>query len=348
MNQTPVIYIGNFGPPHSTENHVLRALTASERVYRVASTQEDNQTAWDALGGDNGYMLERLGDGRPGIVLWTKTGTLARDHDTQLRMIEAVRAAGWITVGFHLDRWWGLDREEQLTTEPFFRQDLVVTADGHPHNPWAELGINHLWLPPAVSLAETVPAEPHRLFRADVAFVGSWMTGRYHKEWAMRAELIEQLRIRWRGRVAFWPQPHRGNPGPSVRGRQLRQLYASTKVAVGDSCLVPDADGRPYRRYWSDRVPETLGRGCHLVHPAVDGLEAAFPGWDTPALHTHVLGDWGEMNMRIDMALALDADERTAAAETTRLFVQEHHTYERRVDQLLDHIEEEELSPCSS
>lgn len=42
---------------------------------------------------------------------------------------------------------------------------------------------------------------------------------------------------------------------------------------IGDSCFAGSPKGA---YYWSDRIPETLGRGGFLIHPYVDGLGRQF------------------------------------------------------------------------
>jgi hypothetical protein len=93
---------------------------------------------------------------------------------------------------------------------------------------------------------------------------------------------------------------------------------------VGDSAMVPRL-----KRYWSDRVPNTTGRGCFLLHPWVDGLSEQHPG-----LETWEAGDWNGLDIRIGVALQ-DADGRLAAARLCMADTIEHHTYEVRMKELV-------------
>lgn len=322
-----VAYVGNFGPPHSTENHVARALEANG--HDVQRVQENEPGTW---GPSFSWMV---GD----VVLWTRTGwdwpaACGWPHGEaitrQRTMLDVASARGVPTVGFHLDRWWGLNREGQVHDEPFFRADLVVTADGGHDRQWADAGVNHHWMPPAVSRGECAPGRFRRAYASEVAFVGSWRPG-YHAEWKHRPHLIEWLERHYRGRVKFWPAPNQ----PAVRGAALRDLYASVKVLVGDSCLAGDryTDGQPVARYWSDRIPETLGRGGYLLHPRVEGLDEHF----TPGAHLDVwsLDDWSGLAEAIDGALG-DDEHRRRVAGAGRAHVLAHHTYERRMEQLVE------------
>jgi hypothetical protein len=96
------------------------------------------------------------------------------------------------------------------------------------------------------------------------------------------------------------------------------------KVLVGDSCLA----GSP-ARYWSDRIPETLGRGGFLIHPEVQGLEGQHP-----SLVTYPLGDFAVLRDKIDDALD-DAEFRMVTAALARQGVLDRHLYEHRLERLL-------------
>lgn len=311
-----VAYAGNFEPAHSTENEVAKALEACG--HDVIRLQENQAETW----AETAFTV-------PDLFLWTRTGwdwpratgwTWEEATERQRKRLDHLRRLGVPTAGIHLDRWWGLDREGQVDVEPFFRVNLLCTADGGHDEHWAAAGVNHRWLPPAVSEFECGGGTFNRRLASDVAFVGSWRGG-YHAEWTHRPELVGWLRSTYRGRCRFW-----GGPGRSMRGRALRDLYASTKVNVGDSCLVGGAT-----RYWSDRIPETVGRGGFLLHPYVEGIEEHF----TDGVHLRLwpLGDWGELRRLIDYYLAHDDERRTIAAEGRR-HVLEHHTYTVRVRQL--------------
>lgn len=318
-DQLHVAYIGNFGVSHSTENHVRQAL--EHLGHDVTPLQENDLSSWHQLLADEAL--------RPyDLLLWTRTGwDPPIDHQLQYDVLAAFRDESKPTVGFHLDRWWGLDRQQQVLDEPFFTVDLLATADGGHEREYAQAGVEHWWAPPGVSEFECVPSGPSRRFQSEVAFVGSWQS--YHDEWRHRFDLVAHLRKRYRGRVRFYPQPGRA----AVRGDQLRQLYASVQVVVGDSCLLGDHPGEVATRYWSDRIPETLGRGGFLLHPYVDGLAEHFDlGRE---LVCWPLGDWAALDDLIGYYLAHPA-ERMEIAEAGRRRVLADHTYTVRMRQLLD------------
>lgn len=311
-----VAYIGNFVPEHSTENHVKTAWES--HGHEVIRIQEGEQDQWEKLI----FSMAKVH-----LVLWTRTADLAEKvgHNTQWRMLAAAEQAGVPTVGFHLDRWWGLSREATVWEEPFFRCQYVITADGGHQAHFKSVGVNHFWLPPAVSLPQTELGVPTEEYRSQIAFVGSWRPG-YHAEWAHRPELIHWLRDNY-PQTRFWPEANR----PSIRGEALRNLYASTEIVIGESCLV----GSPCC-YWSDRIPETVGRGGFLIHPYVEGLEDHYRiGVD---LWTWNVGDWDGLRQEIESAIA-SPDVVAEVRRAGRDHVREHHTYERRVEQILEIVQ---------
>jgi hypothetical protein len=304
-------YVGNFGPEHSTENHVRTAWTSAG--HTVVRVQENDPTAWDTLI-DNMASLD--------MVLWTTTASFAAaiGPKKQVQMLARAKQLGKPTVAFHLDRWHGLDREPALYTLPYFRCDIVITADGGPD--WSSIGINHVWMPPAISLPEAEIGEYKQQWASGAVFVGTWRG--YHKEWVHRAELIDWLKVNFPKDIRYWPRPGQ----PAIRGKDLQDLYASVKVVVGDSCLSGGATN-----YWSDRIPETLGRGGFLVHPNVKGLEEHFE----PGKHLMVweAGDWDTLHKLITKGLN-EPEWARAIALAGRDHVRQHHTYERRIEQIIE------------
>lgn len=311
-------YIGNFDPEHSTENHVRKALL--NNGHDVRTFQENNLDAWDEI-------VSEIPD--LDFILWTRTGWQPPiPHDKQHRVLAAARDLGKPTVSYHLDRWWGLRRQVEVQTEPFFRTALVVTADGGHPGDWAALGVNHHWFPPGVSRDECERLRrPCPEYDHEVVFCGSWDS--YHPEWQYRLHLVEFLRETYGARLALYPQPGQH----ALRGQPLVDLYRNCQVIVGDSCLAGDATA-----YWSDRVPETLGRGGFLIHPKVEGMDEHF----TRGLHFagYPLGDFGELKNVIEHYLT-HPDERIAIAKQGQEHVLRHHTYERRMEQLVELMQSE-------
>jgi hypothetical protein len=311
-----VAYLGNFGPAHSTETHVGQALEANGHTV---TRHQENEVDWATLN-------RRVA--RADLVLWTSTADYAppATYPQQLEFLEKVKPP---VVGYHLDIWWELKREQRVREAPFFRSTMVVTADGGHDDRWVEAGVNHRYLPPGVSEFECVPGTRRPEYEAPLAFVGSWQGG-YHTEHDHRRQLVKFLQARG---CSFWPRKGQ----PAVRNEALRDLYASTTVNVGDSCFA----GR-VRNYHSDRIPETLGRGGFLLHPHVDGVTDGTLYTDGEHLRTWPVGDWAELDRLIDHYLA-HPDEARAIAEKGRAHVVAHHTYTCRMRELLELLKAEGL-----
>ena len=322
---TRVLYIGNFGPANSTENHYAEAF---ENIGAYVAKLQESQDIWVGL--PDVPHVEDFD-----FVMWTHTHNLSPEsvHDEIWHALKRIRQTGTPTVAVHLDRWWGLGREHQ-TREPFFGCDYVFTADGGHDKEWRELGVNHYWLPPAVIRSQTGLGTKRPEFTSRLAFVGSWQGG-YHAEWTHRPQLIEHLQRKWGRHCAFWPK--RGEH--AVRGQDLQDLYASVDVVIGDSCLVGNS-----RRYMSDRVPETIGRGGVLIHPYTEGLDGKthYTGgipWveylEGEDLATFMPFEFKELDQKIEHLLDSPSERallRTNGMEKTL----EYHTYEKRVETIIE------------
>lgn len=262
------------------------------------------------------------------FVLWTRTGwDPPIPAHKQFAVIEAGRTAGVPVVGYHLDKWWDLNRESQIYTEPFFRADLVITADGGHEEQFKSAGVQHHWMPPGVSLKECKRTPLVRPELAhEVVFCGSW--NGYHPEWGYRLDLCRWLQETFNDRVTMYPRPGEH----ALRGQDLVDLYYNSKVMVGDSCLVGSAVN-----YWSDRVPETLGRGGFLIHPGVEGMQNHFTAGEH--LITYTMGDFTQLKSIIEYYLEND-EERQAIASSGRKHVLANHTYEMRMTQLIALLKE--------
>jgi hypothetical protein len=314
MRPLHFFYVGNFAPPHSTENHIREALEHNgHRVTRLMERPENWPTAADAF-----WIAE--GEQKVDVVLWTSTSGYAppETYQDQHNLLTAASNSGVPTVGYHLDLWWTLKREHEIREKPFFRCDLLCTADGGHQEQWFNAGKRHYWFPPAIVESECRLGTPRDEYVADVAFVGSWR-GYGHPESTHRFELVRHLAERWDAK--FWPP----KGADRIDGAPLRDLYASTKVVVGDSAMVPRL-----QRYWSDRIPNTTGRGAYLLHPWVEGIDMQHPYLDT-----WNAGEWGELDYLIDKALR----HQGAAMESARenyAHTLEYHTYEVRMKALVE------------
>lgn len=316
-------YLGNFEPTHSTENHVAQALR--NIGHEVIQFQENNNDDWVAA-------RVKMHARRYDMLLWTRTGwDPPIPHHLKIELLDESKTQNIPVVGFHLDRWFGLNREGEVKKDMFFKSTIVFTADGHPahQDRFEKFGVNHVWMPPGVSLKECQrrPKIQQR-FKHDVVFCGSTMS--YHNEWNYRLQLAKWLENTYGDRLGIYPKDK-----PALRGQPLVDLYGSAKVMVGDSCL-----NGGITNYWSDRIPETLGRGGFLIHPYVEGIEDHFE--DGTHLVTYELGNFDELREKIDYYVEHD-DERNAIAAAGKAHVMEHHTYERRMEQVIQALRDRYL-----
>lgn len=318
MRPLVVAYRGNFQSdlptdvtPWSTEHHVAGSL--EELGHRVVRIQEDRASWSDTLAMAHGADL----------FLWTQTYGFAHLWDQQeARDTLGVLGGRMPTVGLHLDLWWGLEREHQVLEEPFFQHTRwMFTADGDHDQEWADAGVHHHWSPPAVFGPECIPGTPRQQYRSDVAFVGSWRGGYHDAWWPQRKAMLDELQAHYRGQVKLWPRQH------AIRGQALNDLYASTKVVVGDSCFADRSD-----RYFSDRPFEAVGRGAFLVMPWIRGLADMLV--DGEHCRYFPPGDHLEMRRLINHYVRHDT-ERERIRRTGQAHVRQNHTYARRLDALL-------------
>lgn len=312
-----ICYVGNFrsftarGEAINTEAHLAASLESIG--HQVVRLQEDKQTA--------AGVVQRVRDEKAGLLLWTRTWP----HILRAGGIEMLRDVPCPSVAYHLDLYAGLPRSRDIDDEPWWRCKYVFTADGGSDDFWRAHGVNHFWAPPGVYGPECYLAEPGPVQR-EIVFVGS--TKGYHPEWSYREKLINWLRATYGDRFTVFG---RGCEVECVRGSELNELYASTKVVIGDSlCL-----GYNHANYWSDRVTETLGRGGFLLHPAIAGMEKHFE--DGKHLAYYQFENWSGLRHLIDYYLA-HGDEREFIRRTGHEHVKAHHTYLQRMAWMLETV----------
>lgn len=228
------------------------------------------------------------------------------------------KTQGVPTVSVHLDRWAGLDRVKDMGEEATWFTEFIFMADGSPEAQeiYNNLGLKWKFLRPGVVARECKLLEPDKSqFPHEIIFVGS---KGYHPEYPFRPQLIDFLRETYGSRFG-----HYGNDGIEVvRGERLNTLYASAKIAVGDSCF----GGRPF--YVSDRYYETRGRGGFLIHPHVMGI-------DTFGVVHYQPENLQQLKDRIDYFLEHDG-EREAMRKTGHEWVRDHETYTHRAQEILN------------
>lgn len=302
-----ILYIGNFVPPFSTENDFKKSFEAlGWHVKAVQENTMDENTVREIVSTAHNYDF----------ILYTRTWART---DALYRKLLAGVGGRVPTVSVHLDLYIGLERGELLKTkgDSFFLSDYNFTADGGHDAEFAAMGINHIFMPPAILQDSIYHGEYRREYDYDVVFVGSEA---YHREWRYRPFLINWLRQQYGTRFKLF-----GGNGEMVRGKNLNNLYATAKVVMGDSTYSPC--------YWSDRVPETVGRGGFLVHPVVEGMEKYFTPWQH--FLPYYVGEMDTLKETLDWYIA-HPEARNKIRYAGMAHVQANHTYLVRAQQIID------------
>lgn len=306
------------GPRFSTEWHVGESLRLlGHDLVRINEDRDDWATTIKACTDAD-------------LLIWTAT----RDYSLRWDQHEAAEAVFVLnemlpTVIVHLDKWWGLDREPHIFEDVYWELRYAFTADGDHDDRWAEAGVRHFWMPPAVFGPECVPGTARVDWASDIAFIGSWQSYAHQEHWPARRRMLAFAKERWGEACQFWPRAGKG----AVRSRNLNDLLASVKVVLGDSCRADIST-----RYFSDRIFETVGRGGFCVHPRIEGLAELLP--DGMGVAYYPPGDLEEMARLVDWWVAHDS-EREVARAAGQAFVRDHHTYSHRMQDVLDTLHAE-------
>jgi hypothetical protein len=226
-------------------------------------------------------------------------------------------------ISVTMDMWIGVGKREALIPgNHFWAAPHVFTADGGHDEIFAELGVNHHWLPPACPkrlIGFGSPSPAHR--RLKIVFIGN------RNHWnPVRAQMVALLSDRY-GSSFAWYGPQ--SPLGPLRDRALNDLYASNVIVVGDFLGIP--------RCWSDRIPRTLGQGGFLLHTEVEGMaEQGFVNGVT--LATWKAGDLESLTDQIDYYLD-NQERRLEIASVGQAVVNKAHTWHHRAAQILETIE---------
>lgn len=312
-----IAYVGNFSQRHCTEVHIAATLEKlGHEVIRIQEVTNEGEDFWvNRVKGCD-------------LFLYTRTwGNMVSLTDLQI-----LKSWGIPTASYHLDLYVGLQREDGLDDDPFWRTDYVFTPDGDPASQavFERKGINHIYMKPGVFEDECYTATRNTA-GFPVLFVGGGSaTGRGpqygHKEWPYRGQLIKFLADTYGDDFVKY-----GWPEPTIRDRELNQLYANANVVVGDSlCL---NFNHPY--YWSDRVYETMGRGGFIIHPFIVGMDEEFTDKENIVFYKY--GDFDELKSLINYYLEHD-EEREKIRLAGHEFVKNNATYTQRLQQMLEVI----------
>ena len=306
-----ITFLGNFSVPYSSENHHVKTLESlgHEVICLQEGKIDGNEIVRQALLSDLFVVVHTHGWVTPVLSL-----------ADVLRLLKGKVT----TLTYHLDLWFGIERQKDLETDDFYKlidhffcTDKLM-ADWFNDN----TKVKGHFLPAGVYHEETYLLDLPKT--NDVIFVGS---KGYHNEWKWRPQLIDWLYKTYGDRFK-----HYGNDGLGVvRGDDLNRLYSSTKIVVGDTlCL-----NFNYPYYLSDRVFETTGRGGFLLMPYIKGIEDLFEVGKE--IITFKFGDFKDLKKKIDYYLEHDEERekiRIAGFERTK----KDHTYKNRWIKILETI----------
>lgn len=300
--------IGNLSVPYSTESD--RKWSFEKLGHEVITFQENEVTA------------QQIKAFLPKLDMLVYSHTHGWQIDGLIDVFRKAKELGVPTVSVHLDRWAWLDRVKDVGIEATWFCEYIFMADGSPEavELYERHKLNWHYLEPGVverdcKLMKIASYDGRRLYKYyDIIFTGS---KNYHHEYPFRKQLVEFLADTYGDRFG-----HFGNDGIKVaRGLELNEIYAASKIVVGDSCF----GGRPY--YVSDRYYETRGRGGFLLHPYVDGVE-------THGVKDYESGNLDDLKAKIDYYLEHD-DEREDARIEGHEWVKGHETYTDRAREII-------------
>lgn len=238
-------------------------------------------------------------------------------------MLRQIEAGGTRTVALHMDLYWGIPaRERKIGRMPWWTCQFVFTADGGHQAEFFGRKVNHFWMPPAMGSQYSYRAEQSEP-SGHLLYVGGYVPGIHGED---------------RGRLLEWARQQNGfhadEYGPAfamfgrgegsrgqVYGHRLNRLYAGAMVVLGDSAPSP--------KYWSDRVPCTLGRGGLLTHPDTEGFDEM--GFTDEVMIRYTRGDLDELAERI---YSLRMDEAWQMQENAIQLVRERHLWRHRMQDL--------------
>ena len=322
-----IAFLGNFAAPYSSENHHKLSLEALG--HTVIPLQEGRatavQVAEETLNAD--------------LFVWVHTHGWQTDGD-MVQVLKNLKKLGIPSVTYHLDLWLGLERQKDLEGDSFYRHiEHFFTVDKLMADWFNEnTDVQGHYLPAGVYGGECQMLRPSTLTELSlmpdgtldvgverkypIVFVGS---KRYHPEYPYRAELIDWLKRHYGDNFK-----HVGGDGemPTTRGEALNQLYADSKISIGDTLC----KGFNYPYYLSDRLFESTGRGGFTIFPHIKGIEDYFE--IDKEIVTYEFENFAELRRKIDYYLTHD-EEREAIRRAGHERTKRDHTYLKRWEVIL-------------
>ena len=296
-----IVFLGNFKVNYTSESH--HAASLESLGHQVVRLQE--------AATPTSVILDQDAD----LFVWIHT------HGWSTRgmkdVLEQLRRRGTPTLTYHLDLWFGLRRESDIRSSPYWELDHFFTVDPKMAD-WLSLNtpVKGHHIPAGVFDQDCYLTDENSRYANDVIFVGS---KNYHPEWPWRPQLVNWLADTYGHRFT-----HIGPDGvKALRGDNLNRVYQRSKVSVGDTLSL----NFNYPGYTSDRYFEAPGRGGFQIFPNIPDTEwVGMPRFN--------FGDFDGLRQLIDHYLTHD-DEREVIRMTTHEQVKTHHTYRNRWETIL-------------
>lgn len=231
------------------------------------------------------------------LFIWAREHNRDPDGDAYA-MLREIENMGIPTVGVHMDLYWGINiREPRVGSidQPWWSCQYVFTADGGNQDRFSERGVNHLWMAPAMGVRFFGRHEPTpRSGRLFASFLGS---------------NVRQIHTSHRYDLVTWASKRYGKQfkhfglAKKLYGSAINQMCSTTRFVLGDSAPAPF--------YWSDRVPNIMGRGGLLAYPRTPGLQEL--GFDESNMLLYDRYKFEELGDRMDSMSDRDVAEMSEA-----------------------------------
>ena len=312
-----ISFLGNFEVPYSSENH--HAASLESLGHTVIKLQERKVKSK--------FIFEEAA--QSDIFIWVHThGWQTPGHMDMIDVLNELKKRKVITMTYHLDLWFGIEREKDLKNDSFYTNIGHFFATDKLMCDWfnENTKVKGHFIPAGVYDKECYIHKDYDKtnFENEIIFVGS---KRYHREHWYRPKLIEFLKDTYGKRFL-----HVGGDGDTgtVRGDSLNRIYAKSKIAIGDSLNI----NFNYPYYTSDRLFESTGRGGFTIYPRIKGLENYFND-DEIAWYEH--GNLDDLKQKIDYYLE-NNDEREAIRKRGHERTKNEHTYIHRWSNILKEL----------
>lgn len=305
---------GNFSVDYTSENHHAKTL---ESMGHTVTRLQENTVRTDQV-----VFHSRRCD----VFIWIHShGFVNRGTYSMTRVLNDMKRRGIVTLGYHLDLYMGLKRWEEYENSEYFKVEHFFTVDKLMAD-WLNENTQTKghYLMAGVYAPECYLGTKRDDLAKDVIFTGS---KGYHQEWPFRPQLIDFLHNTYGDRFEHWGGDGRG----IIRGSDLNDLYASSKILVGDTLNI----GFNYPYYSSDRFFEATGRGAFVIYPKIEGFAPDYIDGVHVVYYKH--GDLQDLREKIDYYLEHD-DEREKIRLAGQELTKSKHTYTQRWQEILDTV----------